>query len=193
MYWLRIAAWLLALVYCTIPAFWLVAHPNARRWKSPRRAFRVLLPSWLFFILLAGAITWPWHEIVLFQSPFSILLGVIFLLVGAGIYRRSGAHFTWKQLSGAPEFESHKAEEQRLITSGMHARVRHPIYLAHLINVCGWTLISGLEVLLWLLLFAIATGWLMVRLEEEEMQGRFGEAYREYQRRVPAIMPKFFA
>lgn len=190
MYWLRLLAWIIALVYCTIPSFWLVAHPNARRWNRPRAAFRILLPSWLFFILLAGAITWPRHEVVLFENPALILAGLVLLFVGGSIYRRSGAHFSWKQLSGAPEFEAGKIAEQRLVTSGIHARVRHPIYLAHFINLCGWAMISGLEVLLWLLAFAIATGWLMIRLEERELRDRFGEAYLEYQRSVPVIVPK---
>jgi len=38
--------------------------------------------------------------------------------------------------------------------------------------------------------FAIATGALMIRMEEAELEQRFGEDYREYKRRVPAFFPR---
>ena len=37
---------------------------------------------------------------------------------------------------------------------------------------------------------AIVTGAVMIRAEERELLTRFGEEYRAYQRRVPAIVPK---
>ncbi len=191
MYWFRNAAWLVSLIYSTIPLFWLVAHANARRWSRPEAAFRVLLPCWAAFILIAGAITWRWHEILLFQNATAILTGVIFLCLGLSIYLRSGRDFSWKQLSGAPEFEISDLQQQRLVISGMHAHVRHPIYLAHLLNLVGWTLIAGLQVQFWLVGFAVSTGWLMIALEERELLSRFGEEYRKYQESVPSIIPNF--
>jgi protein-S-isoprenylcysteine O-methyltransferase Ste14 len=191
MYGLRTAAWLASLIYSTIPLFWLVAHTNARRWSGPGAAFRVLLPCWALFILIAGAVTWPWHEIVVFQNAPTILSGIIFLCLGLSIYLRSRTYFSWKQLSGAPEFEMGDLQQQRLVISGMHARVRHPIYLAHLLNLIGWTLIAGLQVQLWLVGFAASTGWLMIALEERELLSRFGEEYRKYQESVPSIIPNF--
>jgi protein-S-isoprenylcysteine O-methyltransferase Ste14 len=38
--------------------------------------------------------------------------------------------------------------------------------------------------------FAVITGAFMIRSEERELEARFGEEYREYQRRVPAIIPR---
>jgi hypothetical protein len=68
--------------------------------------------------------------------------------------------------------------------------VRHPIYLGHLLMLLGWSLGSGLAVLYALTAFAIVTGALMIRWEERELERRFGQQYREYKRRVPAIVPR---
>jgi protein-S-isoprenylcysteine O-methyltransferase Ste14 len=34
------------------------------------------------------------------------------------------------------------------------------------------------------------TGAIMIRLEDKELDQRFGEAYREYRRKVPAALPR---
>lgn len=189
MSWVRTVAWFIALVYSTIPLFWLVAHNKARHWRRPRKAFQVLLPCWLVFITIAGALTWSWRDTVLFSSPLVVVGGILLLFVGHSIYVASAKHFSWKQLSGAPEFEAQRSSEQRLVVSGLHAHVRHPIYLAHFLNLLGWMLISGLAAVTALLAFAIITGAVMIRFEEKELLARFGEEYRSYQRRVPAILP----
>jgi protein-S-isoprenylcysteine O-methyltransferase Ste14 len=67
--------------------------------------------------------------------------------------------------------------------------VRHPIYLAHLCTIAAFTIGSGMAVNYALLGFAIVTGAVMVRLEEKELAGRFGDDWRDYKRRVPAIIP----
>jgi protein-S-isoprenylcysteine O-methyltransferase Ste14 len=38
--------------------------------------------------------------------------------------------------------------------------------------------------------FALITGAVMIRMEERELEDRFGEEYRQYKRRVPAVVPK---
>ena len=73
----------------------------------------------------------------------------------------------------------------------MHARVRHPIYLAHFSMLLGWTLGSGLAVNYALLAFALITGAAMIVLEERELEKRFGGQWRGYKRRVNAVLPSF--
>ena len=115
------------------------------------------------------------------------------MLFGAGvwIYRRSGAGFSAAQLGGLPELiPGHR--EQRLITSGIRARVRHPVYLGHLCEMLAWSVGTGLVVCYALTLFAVVTGAIMIRLEDKELEQRFGAEYREYRRRVPAVVPEKF-
>jgi protein-S-isoprenylcysteine O-methyltransferase Ste14 len=37
--------------------------------------------------------------------------------------------------------------------------------------------------------FAVLTGTLMIRLEDRELEQRFGEQYRDYRRKVSSILP----
>jgi len=38
--------------------------------------------------------------------------------------------------------------------------------------------------------FAVATGAVMIRMEDEELERRFGEEYLAYRKTVPTILPK---
>jgi len=49
---------------------------------------------------------------------------------------------------------------------------------------------TGLAVCYALALFAVVTGAIMIRLEDKELEQRFGAEYREYRRRVPAVVPR---
>ncbi|MGZ4877511.1 MAG: methyltransferase family protein, partial [Candidatus Angelobacter sp.] len=77
---------------------------------------------------------------------------------------------------------------QELVTTGLHARMRHPIYVAHLLNLAGWAIGSGLVVSFILLgISALGTFPLMVWIEEHELEKRFGQSFREYKARVPLV------
>jgi protein-S-isoprenylcysteine O-methyltransferase Ste14 len=38
--------------------------------------------------------------------------------------------------------------------------------------------------------FAVVTGAIMIRLEDKELEQRFGEPSREYRQRVPVVLPR---
>jgi protein-S-isoprenylcysteine O-methyltransferase Ste14 len=40
--------------------------------------------------------------------------------------------------------------------------------------------------------FAVVTGGAMIRMEDAEMEKRFGESYRAYRDSVPAVLPRMF-
>ena len=104
-----------------------------------------------------------------------------------GIRSGFGAH----KLSGEAELRPQE-HEQELVTTGLHARMRHPIYVAHLLNLAGWTIGSGLLVSYILLaVSALSTFPLMVWIEEHELEKRFGQRFREYKARVPLIPVPF--
>lgn len=184
---IRTFVWLLALVYATIPTLWLVVHAGIAYWR--RIPARWLVPLWPTLWVIAGLATRPWRRELLYDSAWAWLAALPLFVLAFYIYRRAHRSISGRQISGLAELEPHK-HEQRLATSGLHARMRHPLYVAHFSVLLGLTLGSGLAVLFWLAGFAIVTGWLMILLEERELERRFGEEFRAYRRRVPALLPR---
>jgi len=190
MQFLRTLGWLACVVYSTIPSFWLMVHPRAHRWReSERSPFRVLVPAWIVMWFGVGALTGPWRGVALYSSPQSWIPAAFLFAVGIYIYFHSGAHFSLAQLGGLPEIRPGHHND-RLVTTGIRARVRHPVYLGHLCEMLAWSIGTGLLVC-WLLTgFAIITGAVMIRMEDAELEKRFGKEYLAYRDRVPAILPR---
>jgi protein-S-isoprenylcysteine O-methyltransferase Ste14 len=186
----RTLAWLLCVIYSTIPAFWLLIHPHAEYWRSRRQSpYKILLPLWIGMWILVAAITAPWRQIVLYQNKLTWIPAVLLFCAGLILYKLSHARFTLQQLGGLPEIMRGHSHQQ-LITTGIRARTRHPVYLAHLCEMLAWSTATGLGVCWTLTAWAILTGVVMIRMEDKELEKRFGEVYRQYQSAVPPLVPK---
>ncbi len=189
---LRTLGWLACVVYSTIPLFWLMVHPRAHRWRASEKSpFRVLVPAWIVMWIGIGAVTGPWRNAAFYSTPWTWLAAALLFATGISIYSRSGAHFSWAQLGGLPEVRNGN-HDQRLITSGIRSRVRHPVYLGHLCEMLAWSIGTGLAVCWLLTAFAIVTGAVMIRLEDAELGKRFGKSYEEYRAAVAAVIPRFW-
>jgi len=81
-------------------------------------------------------------------------------------------------------------QQQLLVTTGIRSRVRHPVYLAHLCEMLAWSVGTGLVVCFGLTALAVLTGSVMIRMEDVELEKRFGAAYERYRENVPALLPK---
>jgi len=182
-------AWLAGMVYASIPFYWFLIHPFSEHWQQWKKSpFRLLLPLWFLVIVVACAATWRWHAQSLYApNVASSAIAVALFVCGLLVYRRIG-RFGVARFAGLAEVRPLE-HEQLLVTSGMHARVRHPIYLAHLCMFLTWTLSSGLAILYFLSPAVLVLATVMIRLEERELQRRFGEAYRKYSECTPAILP----
>jgi protein-S-isoprenylcysteine O-methyltransferase Ste14 len=188
---LNLLGWLACVIYATIPGFWLLIHPRAEYWRSrPGSPYRVLLPLWMGMWIILALITEPWRHVALYHTWYTWLPAILLLAAGITAYKYAGTHFTVAQLSGLPELiPNHR--EQRLVTVGIHAHVRHPVYLAHLCEMLAWSIGTGLAVCYGLTAFAMVTGAVMIRMEDKELGKRFGRKYSDYRSSVPAVIPRF--
>lgn len=137
-----------------------------------------------------GALTWRWRRVTLYEAPWTWLVAAVLFAVGISIYFLSARNFTGTQLGGLPELVG-GYRNQRLITTGIRGHVRHPFYLAHVCEMLAWSIGSGLLVAYALTIFALISGAIMIRMEDKELLERFGDDYRSYRSRVPAILPRF--
>jgi protein-S-isoprenylcysteine O-methyltransferase Ste14 len=190
MHLLRTVGWIACVVYSTIPAFWLLIHPRAEYWRSRRRSpYKILLPLWIGMWVAAAAITAPWRSFLLYKNNWTWIPAGLLFCAGLLLYKLSHHHFTLAQLGGLSEIlPGHR--EQRLSTTGIRARVRHPVYLGHLCEMLAWSAGTGLAACWGLTAFTIVTGAAMITFEERELESRFGEEYRRYRSTVPAVLPK---
>ncbi len=181
------AAWIISSIYAAIPFFWFLAHPRAERWRqSGRSAYRVLLPMWLGGTAVLLAASWRWRELQLYSTLWAWLGAAPFFAAALFLYRRSMRGFTPAQRAGMPELTS-GIHQLALVTGGVRGRMRHPIYLAHLLNLLGAAIGTGLLVIYAFLIFAALADVWVVRAEDRELEARFGEPYRRYKMKVPAF------
>lgn len=186
---LNFLGWIACVVYSTIPSFWFLIHPRAEYWRSQRRSpYRVLVPYWIGLWILVLALTWHWHWQIIYHAHATWIPAAAFFMAGFFLYKRAAAGFSPAQLGGLPEVQRGR-RDQRLVTDGIRAHVRHPVYLGHLCEMLAWSIGTGLLVCYGLTAFALTTGTIMIRLEDAELEKRFGEEYRMYRDSVPAIIP----
>src|SRR5262245_18779499 len=143
---LLLIAWLASVLYGSIPLFWFAIHPFAAHWRRMQRSpYRWLLPLWLVIIAALAWVSWPWRDARIYSALWMWLPALALFAAGFNTYRGIRSDFGARKLSG--EAELRPAEhEQRLVTTGLHARMRHPIYFAHLCNLAGCAFGSGLLV-----------------------------------------------
>jgi protein-S-isoprenylcysteine O-methyltransferase Ste14 len=79
----------------------------------------------------------------------------------------------------------------RLVTSGLYAYIRHPLYVASFLIGLGLCLILGDPVVLigYVVLYLAMHAW-VIHGEEGWMAGHWGEDYRLYASRVPRFIPR---
>jgi methanethiol S-methyltransferase len=120
--------------------------------------------------------------------PWAWIPALVLFAAGFWLYSQARHQFSLRQLGGLSELISGHSEQR--LTSGVRARVRHPVYLGHLREMLAWSLGTRLALCYALTAFAIATGAIMIRHEDAELERRFGEDYREYRKKVPAVLPR---
>jgi protein-S-isoprenylcysteine O-methyltransferase Ste14 len=170
--------------------YWLIIHLWARWWRmwGSVRTYVAVLP------VLAAL------GVLVFQVRGQLLgadLGTNWSLIGIALVLSCPMTWLelqyWRQLSistlvGIPELSQQR--KGRLLRDGIYGVVRHPRYLSAGIGLIASVLIVNYLGLYILVLSVVPPGYLMLVLEERELLDRFGDAYREYQRDVPRLIPR---
>jgi len=117
------------------------------------------------------AIAWP-------PGPWPVVVAVTLLAVGV----------PWYAIGVRAVRKAYRAD--RLVTDGLYALCRHPIYAAwilFLLPALGLLADSWLVLSTAVVMYALTR--LFVRREEQSLEARFGEPYAKYNRRTNAIFP----
>ena len=167
---------------------------TTRRWMTtaiPERYFGVLFSIVSGITLLALLLLWQQTSPALASADgvYRWSLRAAFFLAIAG-----QAWATWT-LRSADLFGTESvlgrvaptSPPEPMIVRGPYRWVRHPVYSTTLIMIWSYPDLTG-DRLLFNVLF---TGWIIVGsfLEERDLVEEYGNDYRDYQRRVPMLIP----
>lgn len=108
----------------------------------------------------------------------AMLIGYALLFAGIGIFIEG-----WRELYRA-------RQARRLVTDGLYRFVRHPQYTGLFLGLFGEGVVHWPTVFSVVLFPVIVLVYVrLARSEEKKMVQTFGDAYRDYQRRVPMFWP----
>jgi protein-S-isoprenylcysteine O-methyltransferase Ste14 len=171
---------------------WFLIHPWAHRWRrlGPARTYLIVVP----ILVAVAALAYRFREPLLGKDLGTnwILIGiaVIFFAMTMWFELQYWRHLSIATLIGLTELSPTGNEPGRLLREGIYERVRHPRYASAGLGLIGNVLLINYVGLYIFFLLVIPLGLWLLALEERELVDRFGDAYRQYQREVPQLVPR---
>jgi protein-S-isoprenylcysteine O-methyltransferase Ste14 len=144
-------------------------------------AVLTLLPILILPVILPDkniyTIPFPWFIL----SVLCQLMAIVALIIGLG--QTGAASF----LGIHQLFHPEDVSAPHFVTEGLYRYVRHPLYTAGLVIIWLFPYLTlnllGLDLGITIYLFVGA------HFEEQKLLGEFGEAYADYRRRTPMLVP----
>lgn len=181
---------------CVVPIHFLsVEHSRLDTRFGNERGYKIgaalgMISGWGFFLFLFGLWISPQERFSLQISginilgiPFShLLLAIAFLLPGAYLGIKGVTEI------GLKAAETHRAE--RVISTGVYSRVRHPQYLGAILSHIGASFLLSAYYSLLVTVLVIVINWILCWKEEKELVREFGEEYLMYRDSVPMLFPR---
>ena len=175
-----------------------MARPVFKRWwtgfvpKPVERSTYVLLSSAALLLLFhawqpMGVTVWDVRDPLargllygLFAGGWLLVLAATFLINHFDLF---GLRQTWLYLKGQ------KYQPLTFTTPGLYRYVRHPLYVGWLFTFWATPTMTAAH-----LVFAVATTayiLIAIQFEERDLVGVHGQAYSDYRKQVPMLVPSF--
>ena len=129
--------------------------------------------------VLALHFVWMSHLSIPVPRIFSLIFGILFIVIGVPLYLISGSTI-------------HKYfNEGKLATRGIYGFIRHPVYGSWIVFIVpGIILIIDSLIGLTVPIFMYVVFKILIVEEDEYLEDKFGEEFYEYKKRVGEIFPK---
>ncbi|MCA6074404.1 methyltransferase family protein [Fulvivirga sedimenti] len=181
-YALLIAAWIM---YFFLHSF-LATDKVKSKFPGSARNYRLLYSAFstVALLLLLFYNAWIGGDRLFGRSDF--LKYISLFLAGGGVLIINAAfrNYSARAFLGLTE-----EPDQGLVTSGINAWVRHPLYSGTILITLGFFLFDPRAATL----ISVACVWIYlligIRLEERKLILRYGKAYEKYREEVAAIIP----
>jgi protein-S-isoprenylcysteine O-methyltransferase Ste14 len=193
-------------VFAVVPIHFLsVEHNRLENRFGPEKGKRIgailgMTSGWGIFIFLIGL--WispqprfliPFLQEIVISIPLFVIPGLeipLLHLILAIIITIPGA---WLGIKGVTEIgleaaETHRPE--RVISTGLYARMRHPQYTGAILSHIGITFLFSSFYSLLVSPIVIVINYVLCWKEEKELVREFGEEYENYRKSVPMFIPR---
>ena len=170
---------------------WYFIHPFSGFWRR--------LGPWVTYSILLVPVAISMYGVYLLRGPLmavdfgtsglTILLGILVAGVGALIGLKRRRYLTTAILSGIPQL-SEKQYPGTLLKEGIYGRVRHPRYMEVTFFVLSYALFGNFLAGYLAFILTLPALFLVVLMEERELEERFGDEWREYANQVPRFIPR---
>ena len=159
-------------------AAWSVAVPHRRLWPPPSRGSWPYLLNWLGFYVVCGIslvlLVMYWNSWV-FPGPLRFVVGVPLAVLGGSLALWAMVAAGWKNTSGLKD---------GFVSSGPYRFSRNPQYVGDIAFFVGVGVIAN-SLLLWITHLLMALLFVLAPLAEEPwLEEQYGDAYRDYRKRV---------
>ena len=154
---------------------------------SPSVIIRILL--WIAMLFggawysIAKDINHPYFQSITFHL-LTALLGAVIIFFTFRASAKGGKELTKGRIGDIPRLETN-----RLVTTGIYTCMRHPMLFGLTLLPLGWALLLGSPTFITVVtpLEMIFIVVMVMIFEEQEVKGKFGEAYRDYANDVPMV------
>lgn len=163
------------------------AHAGLYRLGYNLFAFLTILPVlWVLWTQVSNRLLWripPPYDVLALGVQLIGLVGLVVSLLQTDVWEFVGLRQAMHYFSGGER----PLPAAKLVTGGMYAFVRHPLYFFSLLIL--WP--NPTMTLQTLILNVMATTYLWAgsRVEERRLTAEFGQAYTSYKARVPGLLP----
>jgi protein-S-isoprenylcysteine O-methyltransferase Ste14 len=130
--------------------------------------------NWLYFISDPNLI-----------QPFLFIVGILMGVTGAIVAMRAS-----KVISVSTVADMRTDRKAELITNGIYARVRHPLYLATVLAFGALAFLYPFSVVIVFALLMIAYTIIGAYFEERKLMIHYGQEYTDYKKQAGFILPR---
>ena len=127
---------------------------------------------------------------IIFENELLQTLSIVAMFVGVVLLFLSLKQYNLSEFSGAQQYKyKTPPSPEKLNTKGLNKWVRHPLYFSTLLLVWGFLLYRPTNLNVVVALITTLYLYFGTKLEEEKLIAAFGKDYRNYQKKVPMLIP----
>jgi len=193
---------LFCFIVILLPYFFSLEHLKLEQKYGKQKGTKIgeiygVISGWGFFLFWFGIWLSPQERFaILFLQDFSIQisqLGLTISLVNLLIFIPLFVAGAWFGIKGVFQTTLKVAETHRpkkVVTSGVYSIVRHPQYLGGILAHIGFSFLFSALGSLFVTPLIIVLIYVISWKEEKELTKEFGSKYRDYQKKVPMLLPE---